>query len=271
MDLRQMEEWGKFLIGIGWTVEKVKLIGGGTAQVFVRKIPLTPFRVMKCQRFTKQVDEKDWQRIRTENKVIFSSLEPSTMDLADDWLKRGYRWDKVPFLPAKTRVINLTKSEETLWKELDQNARRILSKDRGIKIKKITSEEFYGDWKKWSPAMILTKGQCRSFNEAFGKKLSYYASFAGGEIASAIMMIYSPTGAHYYQTWTSKAGRKNNGQFYLVWEMIKEAKKDKKKFFDFEGIYDERFPLKNWGGFTEFKRKFGGEVVTYPGCLQKWF
>jgi hypothetical protein len=120
-----MEEWGKSLIGIGWSVEKVKLIGGGTAQIFVRGIPLIPFRVMKCQRFTKQIDEKDWQRIKKENKVIFSALEPVTNDLADDWLKRGYRWDKVPFLPAKTRVIDLIKPEETLWKELDQNARRI--------------------------------------------------------------------------------------------------------------------------------------------------
>ena len=266
-----MEEWGKYLIRIGWTVEKVKLVGGGTSPVFIRSIPLIPFRVMKCQRFTKQIDERDWRRIKKENMVIFSALEPATDDLADDWLKKGYRWDRVPFLPAKTRIIDLTKSEENLWKNLDQNARRILSKDRGIKIRKITAEEFYDGWRKWSPAMILTGGQYKAFNKAFGKKLMYYASFEGKEIASAIMMIYSSTGAHYYQTWTSKSGRKNNGQFYLVWEMIKKTKRDKKKFFDFEGIYDERFPLKNWGGFTEFKRKFGGDVVTYPGCLQKWF
>lgn len=266
-----MDEWGKYLIGIGWTVEKVRLIDGGTVQVFLRKIPLFPFRVMKCQRFTKQIDDKDWQRIKKENRVIFSSLEPSTLDLADKWLKRGYRWDKVPFLPAKTRVIDLTKTEDELWKGLDQNARRILSKDGGVKIKEIASVDFYEGWRKWSPAMILTKGQFGAINKAFGKRLHYYASTKDGEFASAIMMIYSPTGAHYYQTWTSKMGRKNNGQFYLVWEMIKIAKKDKKKFFDFEGIYDERYPLKNWGGFTEFKRKFGGEVVIYPGCLQKWF
>ena len=57
----------------------------------------------------------------------------------------------------------------------------------------------------------------------------------------------------------------------LVWEAIKLGKKLGKKYFDFEGIYDERFPLKAWKGFTRFKQSFGGKEVVFPGTLRKLF
>lgn len=47
------------------------------------------------------------------------------------------------------------------------------------------------------------------------------------------------------------------------------AKKRGCKIFDFEGIYDERFPNKSWLGFTHFKKSFGGYEVSYPGTYTK--
>ncbi len=44
------------------------------------------------------------------------------------------------------------------------------------------------------------------------------------------------------------------------------AKKSGCKVFDFDGIYDERFPIKTWLGFTKFKKGFGGKEIEYPGC-----
>ena len=42
---------------------------------------------------------------------------------------------------------------------------------------------------------------------------------------------------------------------------------------DLDGIYDPRFPsfLAKWGGFSHFKEKFGGEVVTYPVAHVKYY
>jgi lipid II:glycine glycyltransferase (peptidoglycan interpeptide bridge formation enzyme) len=42
------------------------------------------------------------------------------------------------------------------------------------------------------------------------------------------------------------------------------------KIFDFEGIYDSRFPIKSWLGFTHFKKQFGGNEIAYPGCYIKF-
>jgi lipid II:glycine glycyltransferase (peptidoglycan interpeptide bridge formation enzyme) len=51
----------------------------------------------------------------------------------------------------------------------------------------------------------------------------------------------------------------------LVWEALKLAKKRGCRIFDFEGIYDERFPkaAASWKGFTKFKEGFGGEKIVY--------
>jgi len=50
----------------------------------------------------------------------------------------------------------------------------------------------------------------------------------------------------------------------------KLAKKMGCKIFDFEGIYDDRFPLKSWLGFSRFKKSFGGLEVEYPGAYSKF-
>jgi lipid II:glycine glycyltransferase (peptidoglycan interpeptide bridge formation enzyme) len=44
------------------------------------------------------------------------------------------------------------------------------------------------------------------------------------------------------------------------------------RWLDFDGIYDERYPMtKEWEGFGQFKQGFGGRVVTYLGSYRKWW
>ncbi|KKU22795.1 MAG: FemAB domain protein [Candidatus Woesebacteria bacterium GW2011_GWF1_46_13] len=76
---------------------------------------------------------------------------------------------------------------------------------------------------------------------------------------------------YYWQAFTNKEGRKILAQYKIIWEGILWAKKMGARIFDFEGIYDERFPNKSWLGFTHFKKSFGGYEVAYPGTFVKWF
>ena len=68
----------------------------------------------------------------------------------------------------------------------------------------------------------------------------------------------------------SDAGKKLFAPTLCAWEAIKLSKKHGSKIFDFEGIYDERFPLKSWHGFTRFKKSFGGREIEYPGAFVKY-
>ena len=86
--------------------------------------------------------------------------------------------------------------------------------------------------------------------------------------SGAIFLIGDKT-AYYWQAFTNKEGRRALTQYKIVWEGILWAKAHGAKIFDFEGIYDERFPNKRWKGFSHFKKSFGGYEINYPGAFVK--
>ena len=113
--------------------------------------------------------------------------------------------------------------------------------------------------------MYLTAGLPRRSRD---EKLPAYTSSFGEAKAGAIFLIGDGVG-YYWQAFTNKEGRKEQIQYKIVWEGILWAKKRGAKVFDFEGIYDPRFPDKSWLGFTHFKKSFGGYEVEYPGAYTK--
>ena len=80
------------------------------------------------------------------------------------------------------------------------------------------------------------------------------------------MVLYSTGG-------TSEEGLKTKAGYELLWKSILYFKGMGYKVLDLEGKDDPRFPLstKNWGGFSHFKEKFGGEVVQFPYNYIKYF
>jgi lipid II:glycine glycyltransferase (peptidoglycan interpeptide bridge formation enzyme) len=76
--------------------------------------------------------------------------------------------------------------------------------------------------------------------------------------------------AYYWYGFTNDEGRTSLSQYTLLFQGILWAKKQGCKVFDFEGVYDPRFPNKSWLGFSHFKKSFGGYEVIYPGCYTKF-
>ena len=270
VDLRQTKEWPGWLSMTGWVVEKV-ITGKGSSPIFVRKIPLLPISFLKIQRYEGRMDWKQLGDIKRRHHVLWSVVEPVTVEQVADIKKHGYRLMKDTYLPGKTRVIDLTKSERVLLTEMSENFRRIVKKGNKAKTKEISASEFYEGWQKWAKSLILTRFQFDKLVAAFGKNVEFWAAGKDGQLLSAVMLLYTDDSCFYYQTWTSDVGRKNSEHVVLVWETMKRAKKLKKKIYNFEGIFDSRFPMAKWGGFSEFKRRFGGYEVEYPGTFMKWF
>jgi len=131
--------------------------------------------------------------------------------------------------------------------------------------------EFYEAWKKSSKTWVMSEKRFNKLLNAFGNKASLWVSESKGKFLSGILLLESNDTANYFQTWTSERGRKLGAHYHLVWQVILECKKRGLKWFDFEGILDKRWPTKKWAGFSEFKKKFGGKVITYPGSFIRWF
>jgi len=271
VDLRQTKEWADWLIATGWKVDQVSSVKGKPMQIFIRPMPLFPIAFFKFQRIEEQINWQSLEKIKRKYHVWWSVIEPLSGKIVPDIKRHGYRLTKEPYLPTKTRIIDLKKSENILQEEMSENFRRIIRKnirDRGVMI---TDNEFYVGWKKWAKSYILTKGQFDSLVKSFKNKVEFWAYKEDGIILSAIMLLFTADSCFYYQTWTSDLGRKSSEHVALTWETIRRAKKLKKDFYNFEGIQDTRFPLAKWDGFTEFKRRFGGYELEYPGSFLKWF
>jgi len=292
-DIRQTKEWARYLRECNRIVKKVPTVPppryaagatqprGRNLNVFIKKIPLTPFSMMKIQRFHGKLDLSSLNEIKRKHKIVYSVVEPAS---ATPGVRRrrnttpgetfaGWKVNKKPFLPTKTIVIDLANNEKQLWKNLSTNAKRILkqkdstndSSDEKSRI------EFYEAWKGSSKTWLMGEERFNKLLDAFGEKASLWISESKDKLLSGIILLESSDTANYFQTWTSKEGRKLGAHYHLVWRVILECKKRGLKWFDFEGIFDERWPIKKWAGFSEFKKKFGGRVVTYPGSFMRWF
>jgi lipid II:glycine glycyltransferase (peptidoglycan interpeptide bridge formation enzyme) len=124
---------------------------------------------------------------------------------------------------------------------------------------------------------VPIKKEIQALYEAFGKDACLLLDYHSNDLnhrtrlLAGALIIFSNQTAYYFHAASSPEGRKMSAPYLIVWEAIKLAKKRGCKIFDFEGIYDERFPNKSWLGFTHFKKSFGGKEIEYPGCFIKFY
>lgn len=271
-DFRQSKNWGEYLKNRGWLTDYVKSADGkNKIQVLIVKIGWWPFTTIKIQRSEQDPDFTDVKRVIKKHRAINTIIEPLVVQNLDNYKKAGFRLSKYPFLATKTVIIDVSKPESLLWKELSDNSRRLIKKNSNLKLTEINVDDFYNEWKRWTKVWIQTPKEINDMKRAFGKDFKLWAIKDEEGYHSGLISLLTKDTFNYYQTWTSDIGRKSGGHFKLVWETIIWAKKQGKKYYDFEGIYDPQYPIKKWIGFTEFKKKFGGWVETHPGCFVKWF
>jgi hypothetical protein len=271
-DFRQSKWWANYLKHRGWLVDKVKSADGKQyIQVLVVKIGWWPFTMLKVQRSEKDPNFKDLRRLERKYWSINTALEPLAVQDKSAFKKAGFHITKYPFLATKTVVVDVSKPEKVLWQELSENAKRLIKKNKDLKLVELDKKVFYEHWKKWTKVWIQTPKELDDLMESFGNRAKLWASEGEDGYHSGLLTLETKDTINYYQTWTSELGRQSGGHYKLVWDTMMWAKKIGKKYYDFEGIFDPAYPIKKWIGFTEFKKKFGGWVETHPGCYIHWF
>jgi len=143
-DLRQSSQYGKYLEKTGWTVDKIS-----EAYIFVRKVPFTPFSIIKIQRPEKIPNLIKVKKLAKKYRALVVYIEPSVFKsslLASRLNKNGYKLSKSPFLPTKTTHLDLSQSEKELLKQMKKDSRHILKKlsqTRSFKIKHYSKGESF--------------------------------------------------------------------------------------------------------------------------------
>lgn len=283
IDLRQTDAWERYLRSQGWESEKLKA-HKIEVKAYIRKIPVIG-SVIKIQRPKEIPPIEEIDKVARKYRALFVKLEPLTAYNYNLATKNGFEFDPFPNLPTKTIIIDLTKSEKELWKNLSQDARQSIKKANKNQLTisnyQIGDKEFdqaldqftrllteTGQRQRfWTPSFMQLKAKA----EIFGKDAVLFLVYSKSHTPIAGALILMHDGTH---STSSKEGQRLYASYFLHWEMIRYLQKHKKVTHqDLSGIYDPRFhkATKRWQGFTVFKRKFGGREIEYPKPLIKYY
>jgi hypothetical protein len=275
IDIRQSISYANYLKSNGWVVERIEGIN-----YFIRTFPLVG-SILKLQR-PEKLDFKVIDNLCRKYRVFQQIIEPKDSKQSLLLSQSGFKLSKSPYLPSKTLEIDLTQSKEKIFRNFKKDVRYALKRGSKVKIKKCsTSEEikkFRGAWKnsvkfdRYVPQLNQLINLRKSF--PLNSSLILTSHNIVGRIIGGVIFTISSHGnkndiCYYWYGFTNSEGRTSLSQYSLLYQGILWAKKMGCKVFDFEGIYDDRFPNKSWLGFTHFKRSFGGREVLYPGCYVK--
>lgn len=261
VDIRQSREYANYLAKVGWIVERK-----GGVNYFIKKFPLIG-SVIKIQR-PEELQPNDIKILSAKYRAFQIIIEPKDI-FNDQWLMaNGFKSSNSPYLPRKTLLLDLDISRNRLLRNMKKDARNAINNSKIIVKSCKKLEEFRKAWKKavgWK-RYVPPLSHLTILKKSFKENCLFLMEENGN--SGTIFLIGDKIG-YYWQAFTNDVGRRNLAQYKIVWEGILWTKRSGARIFDFEGIYDERFPDKSWLGFTHFKKSFGGHELEYPGCFVK--
>ncbi len=298
-DLRQSDEYGRFMQKLGWKVEKNIFIKNprpdgrgfislspsakydstspaltnGVFRVVIKKVGF--IKLAKIRRVREITDWQPVLEVLDRNRVNVCRIDPE-IAATNEYKKHGFRLSRDQMVATRTLLLDLTKTEENLLKEFATETRRKLKKlthlptgRQGYEVKLNSFEIFYNILKEgyreidvWCPPLSEYKSLVTSFkNKCFCMTVD--------KKAGCLVIIHKQVAEYYYASATSE-GKAENLPYLVAWEAIKEAKKRGAKCWDWNGLYDERFPEKRYLGFSFFKKRFGGVELNFPGGFLGW-
>lgn len=274
-DIRQSQNYANYLSHSGWTVERI-----AKTNYFIKKLPLIG-SVLKVQR-PNEIRIDIIRKLAKKYRSFQIIVEPKTEIDAKFLASIGFKLAKSTYLPSKTLQIDLTQPRDKIFKSFKKDARAAIKRGGAINVKEYSTPDeikiFREGWKssvKFNRFVPLAD-QLINLRKSFPANHSIFLAshnivgrIIGGVIFTTSSHERSNYITYYWQAFTSSEGRTSLSQYTLLHQGILWAKKQGYKIFDFEGIYDPRFPNKDWLGFSHFKKSFGGHEVSYPGTYIK--
>lgn len=173
-------------------------------------------------------------------------------------------------------VLDITKSEEEILKNMRKSHRYLIKKSQTLPITIVKTKEpqelkkFLPLYKKLSlrKHFVAHKGVIEEF-ETFTKdneEVLFLAEYDNKIIAGA-MIAYVGNTAIYRHSASDDAFKHIPASYLIQWEAIKEAKKRGKTVYNFWGVAPENQPNHPWKNITLFKTGFGGSYEQYLPTL----
>lgn len=194
--------------------------------------------------------------------------------------KIGFRNAPIHMHPELSWMLDLTKPEEELLKEMRKTTRYLIKKTEkdGVEIVMSTNpddiELFWPVYQETVNRQHFTpfsKTYLRQEFELFSQDNQaafFFGKYQGEVIAAAIIIFYGGS-AFYHHSGSVHTFDKIQASYLLQWRVIQEAKQRGHQFYNFWGIAPEGRPKHPWAGLSLFKKGFGGFAEEYVHAQDK--
>lgn len=172
--------------------------------------------------------------------------------------------------PETSLTIDLGQSEDEIQKQMKQKGRYNIKVAEKHQIQVEPDRDIDAFYEILSKTAnrdgfhIHPKEYYRTQIETLGEHAQLLlAKYQDRVIAGGVFIYLDDWGIYYYGA-SDHHYRKYMAPYLIQWEAIKEAKRRGCRYYDFLGIAPEGAKKHRWAGVTDFKKKFGGSVVSYP-------
>lgn len=284
-DYHQASEYGQYLSQLDWHIFE-----GKHTQIFCRRLPLINRYIIKAQRINHSLQNlEDFIDCHTHFKPIAAYVEfnQSEQNFNNQiWKDEGFHPIKRGMLPTKTLRINLLQPLPNILKSMHSKTRYNinLSIRHGLISHVYAAHQVIHNSTLYHQIYQLLRENAKRQHFWPLPNSWFQALIQGFEKKAFIVNVYTPKNelaatliclTHYHTVYynangSSLLGRKVMAATRATFEAIKYAHAKKYQWFDFDGVFDSRYPISSWQGFTRFKKSFGGEELLYPPAYRKW-
>lgn len=272
VDIRQAKEFASFMENLGWSTDRI-----GTSYVYRRKFPFMG-NFAKIPRASSTISLSEVKNYISGNRVFQFKISPFLRTDEKEYLRLkkkietiGLSIENSPFNPTTTIQISLKKSPEDIFHSFSEAKRRGVRRAIKHGITVCESEDISSfiaiRQHQYKPmGFLITKEMKLLWKHMHPKKASLLLAFTDEKkpVAGILLLFHQKISSYWFASALAE-GKKLFAPSLLVWEAIKTSQKKGCDVFDFEGIYDDRFPKasSSWKGFTKFKEGFGGKTIVF--------
>lgn len=187
--------------------------------------------------------------------------------------KLGFRNAPIYNMDAEnTWVLDLQQNEEEILSGMRKTTRYLVKRAQTMPISIVSSTK-RGDFKKFMQLYEETSRRHgfsphRNIREEFmiftkdNQAKVLLARYKRRLLAGALIVFYGNQ-AVYHHGASSDEHKDIPASYLLQWEAIKEAKRQKKKLYNFWGVVPSEKPNHPWQGLSLFKTGFGGSRLNF--------
>jgi len=272
----QTKSWATFRKAMGIDMEEID-----SSFISFHHIPLTPWRIgyMPKGPMPTETILEHLVKLGVQKHAIFIQIEPNVEKSNESRIEdfKSLRPSHHPLFTKYTFIIDLTKTEEQLLKELHPKTRYNIkvAEKHNVNIQEDNSDEAFETYLKLEKETTDRQG-FYAHNETYHRTMweimkksdiahLFTATYQGDTLAAWIIFIndnvmYYPYGA------SSRTSREVMAPNLLLWELIKWGKAHDIRAFDLWGaIGPNPDPKDPWYGFHRFKTGYNPKLVEYVG------